>query len=73
MASDPLAEIREAIAQEKSSGDFKLTFNDYRITIVDKKIRLKSYYFGSEKLVEFSEFEERLLAFYKEFPYYSGE
>jgi hypothetical protein len=68
-----LEEIKFAIDNNLSAEEFEMTFNDYSITIQDGKVFLKAYYFGAKKLVDYSEFEERLLAFYKEHPYYSGE
>jgi adenosine deaminase len=68
-----LEEIKFAIDNNLSAEEFEMTFNDYSITIQDGKIFLKAYYFGAKKLVDYSDFEERLLAFYKKHPYNAGE
>ncbi len=60
-----LRRIRSAI---ESNSDFYAGFNITGIKLIDEKICISDYY-GGETMIDFSDFETRLLAFYEKYPY----
>jgi hypothetical protein len=60
-----LRRIRAAI---ESNREFETGFNITGIELIDRKIRIYGYY-GGEMMIDFSDFETRLLAYYEKYPY----